>query len=43
MAVSIPARLAVTLAYPGALFALGFFPRGDIASALGRLRALLRR
>ncbi len=43
IAVSIPARLAITLAYPAALFALGFFPRDDIASARGRLRALLRR
>jgi O-antigen/teichoic acid export membrane protein len=43
IAVSIPVRLAITLAYPAALFALGFFPRDDIASAQGRLRALLRR
>ncbi len=43
LAVSIPVRLAITLAYPAALFALGFFPREDLASARGRLRALLRR
>ena len=36
--VSIPVRLAITAAYPLLLYALGFFPPGDLAAARSRLR-----
>jgi O-antigen/teichoic acid export membrane protein len=38
--VSIPVRLAVTAGYPLLLYALGFFPPGDLAAARSRLRRL---
>jgi O-antigen/teichoic acid export membrane protein len=40
--VSIPARVAITLGYPLLLYALGFFPRGDLAAARSRFRKVLR-
>ena len=41
--VSIPVRLAITAAYPLLLYALGFFPPGDLAAARSRLRKRRRR
>jgi O-antigen/teichoic acid export membrane protein len=38
LAASIPVRVAVTAAYPLALFATGFFPRADLEAARRRLR-----
>jgi O-antigen/teichoic acid export membrane protein len=35
---SLPARAALTLAYPLVLVALGFFPRGDLAAMRDRVR-----
>jgi O-antigen/teichoic acid export membrane protein len=40
--VSIPVRIAITLAYPLLLYALGFFPPGDLAAARSRFRKVLR-
>jgi O-antigen/teichoic acid export membrane protein len=42
VAVSIPARVGITAAYPLLLYALGFFPRGDLAAARSRFRKVLR-
>lgn len=40
MAASIPARLAVVLAFPAILLALRFFPREDLAAIRARVRRL---
>jgi O-antigen/teichoic acid export membrane protein len=40
---SLPLRLGLSLAYPLALLALGFFPSGDLARAWARARALAPR
>ena len=40
--VSIPVRLAITAAYPLLLYALGFFPPGDLAAMRRRLPGLSR-
>lgn len=40
VAVSVPVRLGITAAFPLALFALGFFPPGDVAAARSALRKL---
>jgi O-antigen/teichoic acid export membrane protein len=42
VAVSIPARVGITAAYPLLLYALGFFPPGDLAAARRRLSRLRR-
>ena len=42
LAVSLPIRLGLTLAYPFGLLALGFFPRSDLAALRARLRRDLR-
>jgi O-antigen/teichoic acid export membrane protein len=41
VAVSIPVRLAITLAYPLLLYASGFFPPSDLAAARSRFRKVL--
>jgi O-antigen/teichoic acid export membrane protein len=43
LAASLPVRVALTLAFPAALLALGFVPRGDLAQARARLRRLRAR
>jgi hypothetical protein len=38
--ISIPIRVAITVAFPLLLFALRFFPPGDLAAVRTRLRRL---
>lgn len=39
---SVPVRLGITLAFPVLLYALGFFPPGDLRAARSRFRKVLR-
>ena len=42
LAASIPVRFGITLAFPVLLYALGFFPPGDLRAARSRFRKVLR-
>ncbi len=43
IALSVPARIGITIAFPAALLAAGFFPRADLEALRSRLRGLRER